>query len=29
MNITGSEKLEKFCKKHNDAKSAIENGLMK
>lgn len=24
MNITGSEKLEKFCKKHGDAQSAIE-----
>ena len=24
MNITGSEKLEKFCRKHNDAQSALE-----
>lgn len=24
MNITGSEKFEKFCKKHNDAQSALE-----
>ena len=24
MNITGSEKFEKFCKKHNDAQTALE-----
>lgn len=24
MNITGSEKLEKFCRKHSDAQSALE-----
>ena len=24
MNITGSEKFEKFCKKYNDAQPAVE-----
>lgn len=24
MNITGSEKFEKFCKKHNDAQPGLE-----
>jgi mRNA interferase HigB len=24
MNITGSEKLEKFCRRHSDAQSALE-----
>lgn len=24
MNITGYEKFEKFCKKHNDAQTALE-----
>ena len=24
MNITGSEKFEKFCKKYNDAQPALE-----
>ena len=26
MNITGSEKFEKFCKKYNDAQPALEIG---
>ena len=29
MNITGSEKFEKFCKKYNDAQPALEKWVAK
>ena len=29
MNITGSEKFEKFCKKYNDAQPALEKWVTK